>query len=44
MQKKILVVTSCTGEKVYQPSNELQLNDFLDNDLLKKREKELDSI
>ncbi|RFU70002.1 tRNA-guanine transglycosylase DpdA [Bacillus sp. V59.32b] len=43
MQKKVLVVTSCTGEKVHQPTNELQLNDFKDVSMLKKREEELAS-
>lgn len=42
MQKRILVVTSCTGEKIYKPSNELQLDDFKDFDRLKKREQELE--
>ncbi|MFG0216646.1 tRNA-guanine transglycosylase DpdA [Brevibacillus porteri] len=41
MKKRILVVTSCTGEKIYKPINQLILEDFLDNKRLQKREEEL---
>lgn len=38
---KILVVTSCTGEKKYNPENKLFQKDFLDKDTLKNREEDL---
>lgn len=38
---KILVVTSCTGEKKYKPGNQLLQQDFQDPQLLKSRENEL---
>ncbi|NRR19753.1 tRNA-guanine transglycosylase DpdA [Brevibacillus sp. MS2.2] len=41
MTKRILVVTSCTGEKIYKPENQLVLDDFVDKQRLRKREKEL---
>lgn len=41
MQKKVLVVTSCTGEKICQPPNKLQLTDFENPTIMKKREIEL---
>lgn len=42
MDKKVLVVTSCTGEKIYKPSNELTMKDFVNKELLIQREKELE--
>jgi hypothetical protein len=41
MDKRILVVTSCTGEKLYKPENQLVINDFLDDERRKNREEEL---
>lgn len=38
---KLLVVTSCTGEKKYHPENQLIQDDFEDKDRLVQREKEL---
>jgi len=38
---KILVITSCTGEKRYKPSNQLTLQDFKNINHLKQRESEL---
>jgi hypothetical protein len=38
---KILVITSCTGEKKSNPNNKLTINDFRSIELLKLREKEL---
>lgn len=38
---KLLVVTSCTGEKKYHPENQLVQDDFADKAHLAKREKEL---
>lgn len=40
---RILVVTSCTGQKKYSPDNQLTLNDFKDPILLNKKSKELSS-
>lgn len=41
MDRRILVVTSCTGEKCYKPENELIQDDFRDSVQKEKREKEL---
>jgi len=41
MNKHILVVTSCTGEKLYDPCNKLTVEDFNNARQFKKREKEL---
>ncbi|WP_149847115.1 tRNA-guanine transglycosylase DpdA [Paenibacillus sp. 37] len=41
MNKRILVVTSCTGEKISKPENQLFLEDFQDENRLKQREQEL---
>ncbi|GAB6179916.1 hypothetical protein JCM14036_12350 [Desulfotomaculum defluvii] len=41
MDRRVLVVTSCTGEKCYKPENELILDDFKDQVRLKVREDEL---
>ncbi len=38
---KTLVITSCTGEKLYHPENQLVQADFTDSELLAKREAEL---
>ena len=38
---RTLVITSCTGEKLYHPSNQLMRSDFEDDALLVTREKEL---
>ncbi len=38
---KMLVVTSCTGEKLYHPENQLTQGDFEDIETLAKREAEL---
>ena len=38
---KMLVVTSCTGEKLYHPDNQLTQADFADAETLAKREMEL---
>ena len=38
---KMLVVTSCTGEKIYHPDNQLTQADFADAATLAKREAEL---
>lgn len=38
---KTLVITSCTGEKLYHPENQLVQVDFTDFELLAKREAEL---
>ena len=38
---KTLVITSCTGEKLYHPENQLVQTDFADSELLAKREAEL---
>jgi hypothetical protein len=38
---RILVVTSCTGEKLYSPKNQLKLADFQDPVRLQKRSEEL---
>ena len=38
---KMLVVTSCTGEKLYHPDNQLTQADFADAETLAKRETEL---
>jgi Queuine tRNA-ribosyltransferase len=38
---RILVITSCTGEKVVKPENQLTLADFKDAKLLKRREASL---
>lgn len=39
--KKVLIVTSCTGEKKFSPANQLTQEDFRDAKTLKTREKEL---
>lgn len=44
MDKRILVVTSCTGEKKQKPVNQLLLDDFKDLETLKKRESELEKF
>ena len=41
---KTLVVTSCTGEKVYHPENQLLQSDFENKENLQKREAELSSF
>lgn len=41
MEKRILVVTSCTGEKNCKPENQLLFEDFQDENILKQRECEL---
>jgi Queuine tRNA-ribosyltransferase len=38
---RILIITSCTGEKRYKPDNQLVMSDFQDPKKLKLREKEL---
>jgi hypothetical protein len=38
---RVLVITSCTGEKRFKPSNQLTLEDFKDPEQLGKREAEL---
>ena len=38
---KTLVITSCTGEKLYHPENQLVQSDFSDPETLRKREEEL---
>lgn len=38
---KTLVITSCTGEKIFHPDNQLVHEDFLDSERLAKREAEL---
>lgn len=40
-QPRILVITSCTGEKRFHPENQLVLADFQDISRLQQREKEL---
>jgi cytoplasmic iron level regulating protein YaaA (DUF328/UPF0246 family) len=40
-QPRVLVVTSCTGEKRAKPENQLTLEDFKDSARLQKREAEL---
>lgn len=44
MKIRVLVITSCTGEKVHKPECELLQEDFKDKDRLKRREKELASF
>lgn len=41
MEKRILVVTSCTGEKIYKPQNQLLFEDFQDHNSLQQREQGL---
>ncbi|MBD3921009.1 queuine/other tRNA-ribosyltransferase [Paenibacillus sp. PR3] len=41
MKTRIMVVTSCTGEKKYKPENQLVFEDFQDKNRLKQREAEL---
>lgn len=41
MEKRILVVTSCTGEKVFKPENQLFFEDFQDEHILQRREKRI---
>jgi hypothetical protein len=41
LSNRILVITSCTGEKLYKPDNQLVFEDFQHSDILKQREKEL---
>lgn len=41
MSKRILVVTSCTGEKYKKPKNQLIIEDFMNADSLSQREFEL---
>lgn len=43
MGKRVLVVTSCTGEKLHKPENQLILDDFRDSKRLQKREQELNA-
>lgn len=43
MSKRILVVTSCTGEKAKKPENQLVWDDFQDKDRLVARQLELDA-
>lgn len=38
---RVLIVTSCTSKKLFQPENQLKCQDFLDPSLLKTRSKEL---
>lgn len=38
---KTLVITSCTGEKLYKPENQLLLSDFKDKETLKLKEEGL---
>lgn len=38
---KTLVITSCTGEKLFKPENQLLLNDFKDKETLKLKEETL---
>ena len=38
---KVLIITSCTGEKKYHPSNQLVQIDFEDSEKLSSREREL---
>ncbi len=38
---KTLIVTSCTGEKLFHPGHQLTQSDFVDDSTLIKREKEL---
>jgi len=38
---RLLVITSCTGEKRYHPQNQLLQADFIDSTTLSRREKEL---
>lgn len=40
-QPRLLIVTSCTGEKKYKPENQLTLKDFEDRKRLAKGEKKL---
>lgn len=40
-QPRVLVVTSCTGEKRYKPENQLTLEDFKDSARLQQREASL---
>lgn len=44
MNKNILVVTSCTGEKIYKPGNQLTEKDFTNKDFLSSRTKELEAF
>lgn len=41
LSNRILVVTSCTGEKLHKPDNQLVLDDFKYIEKLVKREREL---
>ncbi|MDJ0797061.1 MAG: hypothetical protein QNJ51_09535 [Calothrix sp. MO_167.B12] len=34
---RILVVTSCTGEKLFKPKNQLKIEDFKDREILKEK-------
>lgn len=43
LNKRILVVTSCTGEKLHKPENQLTIEDFQNIDRLNRRENELDN-
>lgn len=38
---RVLIVTSCTGDKRFKPSHQLQLQDFKSKELLEKRSDEL---
>ncbi len=38
---RVLIVTSCTGEKRFKPTNQLTLEDFKDSNWLKSRSNEL---
>lgn len=37
----VLIITSCTGDKRFQPTNQLTLEDFKDSDRLQSRSREL---
>ena len=38
---KILIITSCTSKKAFNPSNSLAIDDFKDTEILKQRTEEL---
>ena len=38
---KVLIITSCTGEKKHKPENQLYQNDFYDKKILSNKEQEL---
>ncbi|SDE92327.1 Queuine tRNA-ribosyltransferase [Fontibacillus panacisegetis] len=41
LSNRILVVTSCTGEKLHKPINQLVFDDFKNKEVLRRREEEL---